>query len=104
METRPRAARGAASSAAARDHAAQARAARATRLALQVARQSRDLRHRIARSLSCRTNPAAQTPMFIGHYALGLAAKKFAPKTSLGTLFIAPTLADMLWPIFLLLG
>jgi membrane-bound metal-dependent hydrolase YbcI (DUF457 family) len=42
--------------------------------------------------------------MFIGHYALGLAAKKAAPRTSLGTLFIAPTLADLLWPIFLLLG
>lgn len=42
--------------------------------------------------------------MFIGHYALGLAAKRAAPRTSLGTLFVAPTLADMLWPIFLLLG
>lgn len=42
--------------------------------------------------------------MFIGHYALGLAAKRLAPKTSLGTLFVAPTLADLLWPIFLLLG
>lgn len=42
--------------------------------------------------------------MFIGHYALGLAAKGAAPRTSLGTLFVAPTLADLLWPIFLLLG
>ena len=42
--------------------------------------------------------------MFIGHYALGLAAKRAAPRTSLGTLFVAPTFADMLWPIFLLLG
>jgi FtsH-binding integral membrane protein len=42
--------------------------------------------------------------MFIGHYALGLAAKRAAPRTSLGTLFIAPTLADLLWPVFLLLG
>ena len=42
--------------------------------------------------------------MFIGHYALGLAAKRAAPRTSLGNLFIAPTLADLLWPIFLLLG
>lgn len=42
--------------------------------------------------------------MFIGHYALGLAAKRAAPRTSLGTLFVAPTLADLLWPIFLLLG
>jgi hypothetical protein len=42
--------------------------------------------------------------MFIGHYALGLAAKRYAPRTSLGTLFAAPTLADLLWPIFLLFG
>ena len=42
--------------------------------------------------------------MFIGHYALGFAAKRVAPGTSLGTLFVAPTLADLLWPVFLLLG
>ena len=42
--------------------------------------------------------------MFIGHYALGLAAKRIAPRTSLGTLFAAPTLADLLWPVFLLFG
>lgn len=42
--------------------------------------------------------------MFIGHYALGLAAKRAAPRTGLGTLFAAPTLADLLWPILLLLG
>ncbi len=42
--------------------------------------------------------------MFIGHYALGFAAKGAAPRTSLGTLFAAPTLADLLWPVFLLLG
>ena len=42
--------------------------------------------------------------MFIGHYALGLAAKRLAPRTSLGTLFAAPTLADLLWPVLLLLG
>ena len=42
--------------------------------------------------------------MFIGHYALGLVAKRIAPRTSLGTLFLAPSLADLLWPVFLLLG
>src|SRR5437879_5367388 len=42
--------------------------------------------------------------MFIGHYALGLAAKRVAPRASLGTLFAAPTLADLLWPVFLLFG
>ena len=42
--------------------------------------------------------------MFIGHYALGFAAKRAAPRTSLGHLFIAPSLADLLWPFFVLLG
>ena len=42
--------------------------------------------------------------MFIGHYAVALAAKKAAPTTSLGTLFLATQLIDLLWPIFLLLG
>ncbi|HEY3279585.1 MAG TPA: hypothetical protein VGJ83_03660, partial [Gemmatimonadales bacterium] len=37
-------------------------------------------------------------------YALGLAAKRLAPRTSLGTLFAAPTFADLLWPVFLLIG
>ena len=42
--------------------------------------------------------------MFIGHYAVALAAKKAAPKTSLGTLFLSALFLDLLWPIFLLLG
>ncbi len=42
--------------------------------------------------------------MFLGHFAVALAAKKAAPKTSLGTLVFAAQLADLLWPIFLLLG
>ena len=42
--------------------------------------------------------------MFIGHYAVGLAAKKFAPQSSLGVLIAAPILLDLLWPIFVLLG
>jgi hypothetical protein len=42
--------------------------------------------------------------MFIGHYAVGLASKKFAPRASLGALVAAPILLDLLWPIFLLLG
>ncbi len=42
--------------------------------------------------------------MFIGHYAVGLASKKLAPRTSLGALIAAPILLDLLWPIFLLLG
>ncbi|HEX9282235.1 MAG TPA: hypothetical protein VF882_00475 [Gemmatimonadales bacterium] len=42
--------------------------------------------------------------MFIGHYAVALAAKRAAPRTSLGTLFAAASLADLLWPAFVLAG
>ncbi len=42
--------------------------------------------------------------MFIGHYAIALAAKKLAPKTSLGTLFLSVQFVDLLWPLLLLLG
>lgn len=42
--------------------------------------------------------------MFLGHFAMSLAAKKPAPQVSLGTLFIAAQLIDLLWPLFLLLG
>jgi hypothetical protein len=42
--------------------------------------------------------------MFIGHFAIGFASKKAAPKASLGALIAAPIFLDMLWPIFLLLG
>jgi hypothetical protein len=42
--------------------------------------------------------------MFIGHYAVALAAKRVVPSTSLGTLFAAVSFADLLWPVFLLLG
>ena len=42
--------------------------------------------------------------MFIGHYAVGFAAKRFAPRTSLALLMAATTLLDLLWPIFILTG
>ena len=42
--------------------------------------------------------------MFIGHPAVGFAAKRLSPRTSLGMLILAPLLLDILWPIFLLLG
>lgn len=42
--------------------------------------------------------------MLLGHYAVALAAKRLAPRTSLGTLILAAQLLDLLWPIFLLLG
>ena len=42
--------------------------------------------------------------MFIGHFAVAFAAKRASPTTSLGTLFIACELVDLLWPLFLLAG
>lgn len=42
--------------------------------------------------------------MFIGHIALGLAAKRVAPRTSLGTLVVASQLVDLAWPAMVLAG
>lgn len=42
--------------------------------------------------------------MFIGHFAVALAAKRTAPRTSLGVLFAACQLPDLIWPVLLLLG
>lgn len=42
--------------------------------------------------------------MFIGHFGLGFAAKPLAPRTSLGTLFLAAQWIDLVWPTLLLLG
>jgi hypothetical protein len=42
--------------------------------------------------------------MFIGHFALGFAAKRWAPRLSLGALFGAAQLADLLWPLLVALG
>ncbi len=42
--------------------------------------------------------------MFLGHYGVALALKRAEPKLSLGTLFLAVQLPDVLWGIFLLLG
>jgi membrane-bound metal-dependent hydrolase YbcI (DUF457 family) len=46
-----------------------------------------------------------QSPqMFIGHVALGLAAKRAAPRLSLALLIAAAQFADMLWPILIFAG
>lgn len=42
--------------------------------------------------------------MFIGHFAVGLAAKRFAPRASLPVLLAAPQFLDMLFPLFVLAG
>jgi membrane-bound metal-dependent hydrolase YbcI (DUF457 family) len=42
--------------------------------------------------------------MFLGHYGVAFALKRAEPKVSLGTMFLAVQLADVLWGAFLLLG
>ena len=42
--------------------------------------------------------------MFIGHYAVGFAAKRVEPRLSLGVLLAAPQLVDLVWPVFVLAG
>lgn len=42
--------------------------------------------------------------MFIGHLAVGLAAKRFTPRVSLAVLFLAAQWADTLWPVLVGLG
>src|SRR5262245_2834388 len=42
--------------------------------------------------------------MLVGHFAVGFIAKRFEPKISLGTLVLAPMVADFLWCIFMLAG
>jgi hypothetical protein len=42
--------------------------------------------------------------VFIGHFGVALAAKRIAPRTSLGTLVMAAQFVDLIWPLFLLLG
>lgn len=42
--------------------------------------------------------------MFLAHFAAAFAAKRLAPRASLGTLFMAAQWLDLVWPVFLLLG
>jgi hypothetical protein len=42
--------------------------------------------------------------MFLGHYGVAFALKRAEPKVSLGTLFLAVQLVDLLWGVFLLTG
>jgi LexA-binding, inner membrane-associated putative hydrolase len=42
--------------------------------------------------------------VFIGHFAVAFAAKKVAPKASLGTLIFAAAFLDAVWPVLVLLG
>jgi len=42
--------------------------------------------------------------MFLGHFALGFAAKRSAPRVNLATLFAAAQLPDLMWPVLVGLG
>ena len=42
--------------------------------------------------------------MFVGHFGVALGAKRFAPRISLGMLFLACQLADLVWPSLVMLG
>jgi len=42
--------------------------------------------------------------MFLGHFGLAMAAKRVAPRASLGTTILAAQFLDALWPIFVLAG
>jgi membrane-bound metal-dependent hydrolase YbcI (DUF457 family) len=42
--------------------------------------------------------------MFLGHLAVGFAAKRAAPRAGLAPLMAAPVLLDLIWPLFVLLG
>jgi len=45
-----------------------------------------------------------EVPLFIGHFAVGFAAKRAAPRTSLTLLVVSALWLDILWPVFLWLG
>lgn len=49
----------------------------------------------------CTANRTNSFTMFIGHFGLSFAAKKAAPKVSLGILFIATQFVDIIWPFLL---
>jgi hypothetical protein len=42
--------------------------------------------------------------MFIGHFAVAFGAKRAVPAVSLGTLFVAGQLADLVWPVLVVAG
>jgi hypothetical protein len=48
--------------------------------------------------------PASRITMFIRHFAVALAAKRAVPTVSLGMLFLAAQLADLVWPNLVLAG
>ena len=67
-----------------------------------AARKAR--RHGGASSLADVRAPHEICDVFIGHFGVAFAAKRAAPRASLGTTFVAAQLADLIWPILLLAG
>ena len=49
-------------------------------------------------------NSAKMRGVFIGHFAVGFAAKRAAPRLSLAVLFAAAQFADLLWPLLVAVG
>ncbi len=58
----------------------------------------------VAESCSDRGSIPRASIVFIGHFAVGFASKRIAPRTSLGLLLVAPLLADVIWPVLILAG
>src|SRR5690606_6539393 len=55
----------------------------------------------------CRSSSNSKTDVarvFIGHFGAGFAAKRAAPRVSLGWLLVAAQFLDLLWPTLLLFG
>src|SRR5262249_37571582 len=46
----------------------------------------------------------SEDAVFVGHFALGFAAKRVAPTVPLWALLVATQFADLLWPVFVLTG
>jgi len=42
--------------------------------------------------------------MPVGHFAVGLAAKRIEPAISIGTLVMTAMIADLLWCVFMIAG
>jgi hypothetical protein len=42
--------------------------------------------------------------VFVGHFAVAFGAKRAVPAVSLGTLFVAAQLADLVWPVLVIAG
>src|SRR5262245_60463659 len=58
------------------------------------------IRHLPSALIAAHSHPG----MFIGHFALGYAAKRWVPQLSLAVLFGAAQLADLVWPVLVALG